>query len=166
MLRQKDEAGRLDLDAYPHSFEHRTLFADTDAFRHINNGAIARYFEEGRADINRQVFGDEVMTNPPGQLQLLFAANYIEYLAQLHYPDQVTIATAIGQVGKSSWQVLQAGFTGGNCFALATATLVKANTGMPSPLTEQERQKLHAFDFEPHALEDQLLIHKPGASSA
>ena len=132
-------------DAYPISIGLRTSFADMDAFRHINNGATGRYFEEARADLNMRVFGQGVMVDPQDGLQLLFARVIIDYLAQIHYPGSVDIATAIAHVGTSSYTMQQALFQNGQCCALSTSTLVKARHGRPDPLTEAEREGLASY---------------------
>jgi acyl-CoA thioester hydrolase len=109
-MNQKDAPERLIKQNYPLCFEHRTLYADMDGFRHLNNGAIGRFFEEGRADLNIQIFGADVMTNPPAGLQLLFASVHIDFLKQAHCPGLVEIATAVNRLGNSSWGVVQAAF--------------------------------------------------------
>lgn len=131
--------------AYPMSVSLRTTYADMDAFRHINNGATGRYFEEGRADLNMRVFGQSVMIDPQDGLQLLFARVIIDFLAQIHYPGSVDIATGIDQVGTSSYRIQQALFQNGQCCVLSNATLVKARHGKPDPLIETEREGLLSY---------------------
>jgi acyl-CoA thioesterase FadM len=84
-------------------FVTRSLYSDMDAFRNINNVAFSRWFEEGRADLNIRVFGVHAMTDPPDGLQLLLARTLVEYFAPLSYPGEVTVATAVWQVGTSSY---------------------------------------------------------------
>lgn len=135
----KDTPARLLAASYPLRFTTRVLYADMDAFRHLNNGATGRYFEEGRADLNIQVFGTGTMTNPPEGQQLLFASSTIDFLAQAHYPGSVELMTGIARIGTSSWTVAQAAFQNGICFALAEGVMVKASNGRPAPLTAAER---------------------------
>ncbi|MDB5446674.1 MAG: hypothetical protein JWQ97_1991, partial [Phenylobacterium sp.] len=49
MARLADEAWRLTLEAYPRAVDLRCAYADVDSFQHLNNVALARFFEEGRA---------------------------------------------------------------------------------------------------------------------
>lgn len=42
----RDDPARLDIANYPMRYTSRVLFADMDGFRHLNNVAIARFFEE------------------------------------------------------------------------------------------------------------------------
>jgi len=141
-LSLKDDLFRRSKSAYPLQFHHRILYSDMDAFRHVNNGATGRYFEEGRADLNMRIFGESCMTDPPGGLQLLFARVEIEYLRQAHYPGSVEVCTGLARIGSSSYVQAQAAFQGGHCFALAEAVMVKAVDGRPVPLTKAERSAM------------------------
>lgn len=141
----KDDPRRLDIASYPLRIDTRVLYADMDAFRHVNNGATGRYLEEGRADLNMRVFGTECMIDPPEGMQLLFATVTVDYLLQAYYPGQVTIASGLTSLGRSSYVIAQAAFQNGACFALAEAVMVKAIDGRPAPLTDAERAGLSAF---------------------
>lgn len=141
----KDDPSRLDIASYPLRIDTRVLYADMDAFRHVNNGATGRYLEEGRADLNMRVFGTECMIDPPEGMQLLFATVTVDYLLQAYYPGQVTIASGLKSLGRSSYVIAQAAFQNGACFALAEAVMVKAMDGRPAPLTDTEREGLSAF---------------------
>jgi acyl-CoA thioester hydrolase len=127
--------------SYPLRFATRILYADMDAFRHLNNGATGRYFEEGRAQLNMAVFGYGCMVDP-GDLQLLFANSTFEYLRQGHYPGEVAIGTAVARIGNTSYQIVQAAFQDDACFALSRAVMVKALRGIPEPITPEERARL------------------------
>lgn len=135
----KDDPRRLIADTYPIRFETRILYADMDGFRHLNNGATGRYFEEGRATFNMRVFGVGCMIDPPPGHQLLFANVTIDFVRQAHYPGSVEIATGCSRIGNSSYVLSQAAFQNGECFALADAVMVKAHDGRPTPLNEAER---------------------------
>ncbi|MET0987073.1 MAG: hotdog domain-containing protein [Steroidobacteraceae bacterium] len=139
---------------YPHRFEHRLQYADMDSFRHVNNVAIARLLEEGRAALNIEVFGEECLLDPaPGQ-QLLFANINIAYLLQANYPGTVLVCSAVTAVGNTSWTLAQAAFQHGECFAVASAVMVKAREGRPSPLSGEERAKLDRYLFGSNRLPD------------
>ena len=138
----KDQKALQSLDAFPMTFDHRVIYADMDSFQHVNNGAIGRYFEEGRAAINLSIFGPDCFATAKGGSQLLFASVTIDYLRQCHYPGNVTIASGVGRIGNSSWSVMQAGFQNGQCFAVASAAMVKALNGKSTPLSDDERASL------------------------
>ncbi len=141
----KDDPARLEPASYARRFTTRILYSDMDAFRHLNNGATGRYFEEGRADINMGVFGVGHLVDPTDGLQLLFASVTIDYLRQAHYPGVAEIASGVTRVGTSSWVIAQAAFQGGHCFALGEAVMVKARDGRSEPLSDAERQALEAL---------------------
>ena len=138
----KDDAFRRDPERYALRFSTRILYSDMDAFRHLNNGATGRYFEEGRADLNIRVFGPESMIDPPGGLQLLFATATTDYLQQAHYPGSVEIASGITRIGSSSYVIAQAAFQNGTCYAVAEMVMVKAIDGRPAPLSDSQRASL------------------------
>lgn len=145
LLALKDIISRLAAETYPLRFTTRVLYSDMDGFRHLNNGATGRYFEEGRAHLNMQIFGVECMIDPPGGLQLLFATVTVDYVRQGYYPGSVDILTGIVKAGSSSYVVAQAAFQNGECFALAEAVMVKAIDGTPARLTDQERQTMQSI---------------------
>jgi acyl-CoA thioester hydrolase len=138
----KDDPTWLIRDRYPLHFTTRILYADMDAFRHLNNGATGRYFEEGRADLNMSVFGKESMIDPPGGLQLLFATVTIDFIKQAHYPGTVEIATGLTRIGSSSYIIAQAAFQHDVCFALSEAVMVKAVDGRPAALVQEEKLRM------------------------
>jgi acyl-CoA thioester hydrolase len=145
----KDDAARLRLETYPHRFEQRVLYSDMDSFRHLNNGAVTRYFEEGRASLNIAIFGASAFIDPPEGLELLFASVTVDYLAQAHYPGTVTVCSGISKVGRTSWAPVHAAFQDGVCFALGGGAMVKARNGTPEPLAEAERTVMEKLMIRP-----------------
>jgi len=143
----QDDPARLDIANYPLRFTSRVLFADMDSFRHVNNVAIARYIEEGRAACLIEVFGTDALVNPSSERLMLFASGVIDYIAQAYYPGEVEVGTAILRAGKSSFQFGHAAFQNGKCFALADGVMVKAPHGKAAPLTAEERAALLRFNF-------------------
>lgn len=125
--------------AYATRLTLRCNFSDMDSMRHLNNVAIARYFEEARADINMRVFGAGALVDPQGGAQLLLAAIAIEYVAQGYYPGEVEIGSGVARIGRTSFAVAHAAFQNGRCIALAESRMVKALGGRPEPLNEAER---------------------------
>jgi acyl-CoA thioester hydrolase len=135
------QAARLHASNYPLRFAYRSLFGDMDANRHLNNGAIGRVFEEGRADLNRRVFGPTT-AEPTNEVSLLLATITVDFLAQSRYPGAVEVATAVTQIGGTSYVLAQAAFQNSACIALASSVMVTAADGRPVPLAEAERDAL------------------------
>ena len=145
MSRPQVDPARLEPDRYPLRFDTRVMFSDVDAYRHGNNVAIARFFEEGRVELTGRVFGLAAMIDPPPGRQVLLASLHVDYRAQLGYPGTVTVTSAVERVGTSSFVIVHGLFSAGGCVALADTVMVKAVDGAASPLSEDERAALAAL---------------------
>lgn len=110
---------RLDLAAYPHTAAVQTRFQDLDVLGHLNNVAFAALFETGRTKFNHQarLWGRESRGR-----RAVVAQMEINYLAEGRFPDDVEIATGIGEIGNRSWQILSVMTQNG--IALATCDVV------------------------------------------
>jgi acyl-CoA thioester hydrolase len=117
-MRLRDIPMRLRPETYPQLLDIRAAYADVDSFQHLNNVALARYFEEGRASLNMEVFGVDAVVRPSGGMQLLFASVTIDYVAQGAYPGMITVATGISAIGRSSFTHCGGLFQTGRCIAL------------------------------------------------
>lgn len=140
-MSQHDKA-RLRLDNYPLRYETRALYSDVDANRHVNNVAFARWFEEGRAQLNERVAGPGALLNPPPGVQFLLVSLKLDYRAQVPYPATVTVASAVGRVSGASYVIVHALFHDGRCAALGESVVVRARDGRPVRLSEAERAAL------------------------
>jgi acyl-CoA thioester hydrolase len=147
MPRLRDEEARLRLGSYPRKVEIRATYADVDSFQHLNNVALARFFEEGRAAMNMELFGVDTVVRPSEGVQLLFASIAIEYLAQGQYPGSVTVATGVSSVGRSSFTQSAAIFQGETCLAVCEAVTVYGVDGRGQPLPDSVRASLPEFAF-------------------
>jgi acyl-CoA thioester hydrolase len=138
--RLKDDSMRQLTSTYPLRYTQRLLYSDMDALRHLNNGAIARFFEEGRAAANLRIFGgrDELRTGHPQTTVL--ARLVIEFLKEGRYPGQVEVCSGIASLGTTSIVHAHAAFQDGACLAVAEAVMVKSVEGRATPLSERERE--------------------------
>ena len=125
---------RLSPEAYPHSAAVQTRFQDLDVLGHLNNVAFAALFETGRTKFNHQarLWGREARNR-----RAVVAQMEINYLAEGHFPDDVEIATGIGDIGNRSWQILSLMQQGGKPLATCDVTIVmdkdEAGNGLPDP---------------------------------
>ena len=142
MPRLRDNSARLQRETYAELFDIRACYGDVDSFQHLNNVALARYFEEGRASLNMGVFGVDAVVRPSGGVQLLFATIEIDYLAQGEYPGVITVATGISAIGRSSFVHAGALFQGTRCIALCDAVTVYALDGKGCPVPDEIRARL------------------------
>jgi acyl-CoA thioester hydrolase len=123
---------RLSPAAYPHSQPIQTRFQDMDVLGHLNNVAFAALFETGRTKFNGQakLWGREARNR-----RAVVAQMEINYLAEGHYPDDVEIATGIGEIGNRSWQILATMFQGGQPIATCDVVIVmdkdEGGNGLP-----------------------------------
>ena len=112
---------RLSPDAYPYQDTIQTRFQDMDVLGHLNNVAFAALFETGRTRFNRET---KLWGRSAGGRRAVVAQMEINYLAEGRFPDDVAMATGIGEIGGRSWQILAAMFQGGKPIATCDVTIV------------------------------------------
>jgi acyl-CoA thioester hydrolase len=128
------------LDAYPHHVAHAIRYGDTDRHGHVNNAAYATYFEHGQT----LLFVDPgTRLLAPGCEPVLMRLA-IDYRAELHWPGDVTIATALLALGNTSMRLAQAVFSGDRCAASGEAVVVQLDTATlkPRPWDQAQREAL------------------------
>lgn len=88
------------LSDYPIVITLPILWADQDAFGHVNNTISLRWFESSRiAYVEQSEFG-QLMDD--GGMAPILAAVTCNYRKQLHYPDTVHLGVRVGKLGRSS----------------------------------------------------------------
>jgi len=119
------------------------MFSDVDVQGHVNNVAIARFFEEARSSLHRAM-RDVVADGLSG---MVLARVEIDYVRELAYPGVVDLAIGIGRIGTKSFQQAAALFRDGECAALSTATSVRVSPDRTHTvaLTDAERAALEKF---------------------
>ena len=147
--RPRIAARRLELAAYPFTIPFRLLWGDADLLGHINNVAIGRYLDETRVSLFREIFAGGLSDTVPvrGMLATLTAT----YLAETLYPGEVTVATSIGAIGRTSITEWIAVFQGDRCTVVADAVIVWAGPEGPSPIPDFARAaaERHRFRDQP-----------------
>jgi len=133
----------LQPDTYPHVRRLDTMFGDMDVQGHVNNVAIARFFEEARSSLHRAI-RDVV---PDALSGMVLARVEIDYVRELSYPGVVDIAIGIRRIGTKSYQQAAALFRDGACAALSTATSVRVSPDRTHTvaITDAERATLEKF---------------------
>ncbi|MGF6413536.1 acyl-CoA thioesterase [Paraburkholderia sp. MM5482-R1] len=114
MTRQKRQGEEE--HAYPHWSTDTVRWSDTDQLGHVNHLAIGAYFETGRSRFVSEI-------EERGQI-FVTASLTIDFLRELHWPDPVTVGTAVLDVGKTSCKLIQGLFSDGICVAVAAVILV------------------------------------------
>lgn len=87
----------------PHVTIHRLRFNDTDMLGHVNNAVFAVMLEQGRAELMEQ-------TGLPvgGAVQAVVIVRMeLDFLAEMNWPGDVRIETALTRLGGRSFQMHQ-----------------------------------------------------------
>ncbi|GAB2803505.1 thioesterase family protein [Halomonas shantousis] len=121
----------------------RTLepaFYDTDALGHINNTRLPAWFELARNDLFRLFVPDLDLRRWP----LILAKLEVEFLAELHYGQDVEIRTWLSRLGNSSFEVTQEAWQSGRCAARGRTVMVHYDhqAGGAHPLSPALREVL------------------------
>jgi acyl-CoA thioester hydrolase len=141
---------RLQRATYPVSFHIQTRYRDEDSLNHINNMAIAGYYDEVRSRFMRQIFDD---LGPAPWVRIVTADTRVSFLGEVFHPDMVEIASGITRIGTASMDIGQALFQKGKCAGLCVTTFVQADETGSSPLSPGLRAVLETYR-----------IHEPAAS--
>jgi acyl-CoA thioester hydrolase len=147
----RPSAERLLAATYPWSFDIPPRFGDLDPLRHLNNAALARFYEDGRVR-----FVDSIGVRAalePG-CGFLVVEVVIQYLAEGRYPDVVTASSGLLRLGRSSFTIGQALFQDGGCIGTGESTLVYVRRGERGarPLPETARRLLLGHSVAPAAV--------------
>lgn len=126
-----------------HTLTLTPRFYETDAFGHINNTVVAGWFETGRASVF-QIFADHERAS---HMPLILARIEVDFVGQIYYGTDVEIRTGIGELGKSSFEVLQEAWQHGKLVARGRAVQVYFDhqTQRSAPLPDDKRMALTAL---------------------
>jgi acyl-CoA thioester hydrolase len=138
------EPFRLDSDRYPLKVRILARYADVDPLWHINNVAVAQYYEEARVSTTMMVMGGKRIPSPTGE-RILIAHQSIDYLREATYPGSLEIGIGVLRIGRSSFRYGMAMFQDGACVSVSEAVLVYADEHGTAPLPEAYRQRLEGW---------------------
>lgn len=107
--------------SYAHWTPVTIRFADMDILRHVNNVALAAYFEAARTayvyDVIRLAGVDQ-------SNEFVLARLTIDFHAELHYPGTVEVGARLIRIGNKSMTSGYGIFQGETCFATSDAVNV------------------------------------------
>lgn len=135
----KPPAWRQDRAIYPHTFAIQTRYADEDRLGHVNNIAIAGYYDEARSRFSRAIF-NSIGKNEMSRI--VTADSRVTYLAEVFYQDELDVCTGILRIGTASYEIGQALFQKGRCVGICTTTFVQATSSGSSPLSDSLKAAL------------------------
>jgi len=92
------------LDGFPVVVTVNVAWGDMDAFQHVNNTRMFRYFEDARiAYFERTGVAD--LSGPPAGLGPILAQTAARFRAPLRYPDEVQVGARVIGVGQHSFKM-------------------------------------------------------------
>ena len=138
-----DISQRLPSD-FPYLIEIPTRYADVDHLRHVNNIAIAAYYDEARARFTIETVRRAGVTS--GMRVVTVQAN-VSFLAEVFNPGVIQIGTGISRIGTASYEISQALFQYDRCVGVCVAVFVNAPTSgsKSAPLPDKYRSVLSEF---------------------
>ncbi len=139
---------RLDPSYYPARVPILARYADVDPLWHINNVALAQYFEEARVASMKQMFGDLRIPTPAGE-RVLLAHQSVDYLREAGYPGTLEAGVGVLRIGNTSWTLGMGMFQAGRCVTISDAVLVYADASGPARVPDNYRSRLEAWLLKP-----------------
>jgi len=131
----RPEPWRLEAKSYPASTVIPTRFQDLDSLGHINNVAMAAIFETARVHFHKDLGYSPFQSGG----RWLVASVMLNYIAETHFPEPVTVHQATGSVGNTSWTLFQAAFQGGTCVATCDTVIVMQGPEGNRPIGDELR---------------------------
>lgn len=111
-------------DMFPQLTVHTLRYADHDQEGHVNNAVYSTMFEAGRVSI----LYDPERRMPPEGCHFSLVRITIDFLAEMSWPGDVTIGTAVTRIGTSSVGLRHAIFKDGICRSTAEGVVVCTNS--------------------------------------
>jgi acyl-CoA thioester hydrolase len=140
----KPEPFRLRRAAYPYVRTVPARFGDMDEEGHLNNVALAGFYEEARVSFLRHY-----LKSKDGQdFRFVIANMNISYLAEAHYPGDYDIGVGVSRIGNTSFGLGAGLFLGDACLGVMDTVQVVIQNDRPACLPAQLREGLgrHALN--------------------
>jgi acyl-CoA thioester hydrolase len=142
------------LHEYPFTHPAIARFADVDSLGHLNNVAIATYYEDARVEFLRRVAGRAGLAGlglaqGGAEFSVVLAEITVRYLAETHYPASLVVAMGVSHVGSSSMTNDCGLFLDGVCVGTARSTLVHVADHRPAPIPADVRTAMEQLRFAP-----------------
>jgi acyl-CoA thioester hydrolase len=134
----KPHPSRLQRAAYPYFRRVIARFSDMDAERHLNNVALASFYEDGRVSFLHDLAGEERGKS----FRFVIAHIAISYLAEAHYPGDYDVGLGVTRFGNTSFDVGAGLFIGDACVGVCDTTQVVIGANGPIAIPQTLREAL------------------------
>jgi acyl-CoA thioester hydrolase len=126
------------LEAFALRTGDKLRYGDTDRQGHVNNAVFATFLETGRVEL----LYNEALADLGAAF--VIARLELDFLAEVNWPGEVEIGTAVLDVGRSSFKLFQKIFQDGKPVAQAVTVIVQMSesTRKSQPLSERARERL------------------------
>jgi acyl-CoA thioester hydrolase len=108
-------------ETYRHWSPVTIRFSDQDSLAHVNNVALAQYFEVGRT---AYVYDIIRAAGCEGSVEFILARLVIDFKRELHYPGAVEVGSRLTRLGTKSLTTGYGIFRGEYCIATSEAVNV------------------------------------------
>jgi acyl-CoA thioester hydrolase len=135
-----------DVAGYPFLHTVTSRFADLDPLGHINNVAIAEFYEDARVEFMRAAIGRDA-ASPNDPFSMVLAELTVRYLAEAPHPGTYQVGLGVTRLGRTSIVQLAGLFRGGVRIGASRSVLVHVVDHQPAPLTDWMRAGLQARSF-------------------
>lgn len=134
---------RQDQVFYPHRVSEKLRYRDTDRQGHVNNAIFATMLEAGRVAL----IYDPARPLASDGCAFVIARLEVDFRAELNWPGEVVVGSAVARVGRSSFELMQALFQDDVCAATARSVIVQMEetTRRSHPLNDQARSVLSSL---------------------
>ena len=99
-----------------------------DTEGHLNNVALASFYEDGRVSFLRGLTGNGA------PFRFVIASISISYLAEAHYPGEYDVGLGVSRFGTKSFDIGCGLFIGDTCVGVCDTTQVTIGTKGPIPI--------------------------------
>jgi len=132
---------------YPEHCIVQKRFNDLDGLRHVNNGVQQSYFDIGRANYLKRIYGEKFYYND----QVLLVASYTtDFISQIRLEDEVEICTSVVKLGNKSLRLAQVirGVEDKKIYTRSLSVMVAIETkeGKSIPIPEEWREKIRTIE--------------------
>lgn len=129
---------------YRHEFPLSVRWGDMDAYGHVNNALFFRYLESARF----AYIEDVCLALLPEMPMVVVADIRCRFQAQLHYPAEIVVKSAVTRLGNSSFDLAAQICQGGRLCAASQAVMVwfDPRTNRPTRIPAAVAEAIRAYE--------------------